>query len=92
MLCSHVLQLLRSSPEPPLHGASSRHAGGNWWRSAARLAGFIVFLEALRRTFFSDHAVQALLAAQPWQAWAVGYCVLAALFGQSYGGCGRQLA
>ena len=78
------LQLLPALlPLPPLPAG-----GAAWWRSLARLAGFVACVEALRRTFFSDHTVQALLAAQPWQAWGVGYCLLAALFAQSYGECG----
>ena len=45
----------------------------------------MVVVEALRHTFFSDHTMHALLPEQPWQAWGVGYCLLTALFVQSFG-------
>lgn len=53
----------------------------------ARAAGFCAFAEAMRFTLLSGNAAQTLLAVQPWHAWAVGYCVLTALFAQNYGGC-----
>lgn len=62
-------------------------AGRAWCEAVARLAGFVLLAELLRRSLFTEGAVQALLAEQPWQAWAVGHCVLAALFAQNYGGC-----
>ncbi|KAI7837858.1 hypothetical protein COHA_008345 [Chlorella ohadii] len=58
--------------------------GGAWWRGAARLAGCVLFAEALRRTFFTDSTVHTLLAAQPWHAFAVGYALLTALFAQNF--------
>ncbi|EFN53965.1 hypothetical protein CHLNCDRAFT_53485 [Chlorella variabilis] len=67
-----------------LKTAAPSLAGAAWWRAAARMAGCVAFAELLRRTFFADAAVQALLAQQPWQSWALGYCVLTALYAQSY--------
>lgn len=53
----------------------------------AHLSALVLMAELLRRSLFVGGALQALLAEQPWQAWAVGNCVLIALFAQNCGAC-----
>ena len=88
----HAVRCTITSSSPLLFVSlpSSPPAGGQWWRAAARLAGFCAFAEALRRSsLLVDGGMQTLLGAQPWHAWAAGYALLTALFAQSFGGWPR---